>query len=348
MRELARVQKAPDKISIATVWTALYQDLQIEFPQARAILRCHAQQVLDSLDRGVWGSYQVHKDLTMEAALSDPSSKESRELARTLSKMSAKDRSSHPSSTKAKDFAEYGATAKTVKLKPRKSLFDRRRPLKKTSIPNVAAVGATDDKKLISPSPEPELEVYRSHGAKSVPPMPRGKNAILRPTSTPDRGNAVGIGGRGKKRKAIVPEMGNVSDDETMWDAMDGVLQREIMDEAFEEDDLEVKLVDIKLPSTEPTGPSGSWVCSKQDCSMIIRDSSSEEGKLALRNHLFSHADPMVMQYLVETESKKHGGIETKYLLEKIRQIGASKRMDEEAEHAGKLKTVKPIKRADV
>jgi len=102
------------------------------------------------------------------------------------------------------------------------------------------------------------------------------------------------------------------------------------------------------LPSTDPTGPNGSWVCPKQYCSTVVHDSSSEEGKLTIRKHLYSHADPEVMQYLVETETQKHGGIKTQYLLEKIRQIGASKRMEDEAEEAGKIRTVKPIKRAGI
>jgi hypothetical protein len=193
--------------------------------------------------------------------------------------------------------------------------------------------------------------------------MPRGRNAILRPSSmsTPqystdtssgrsfnlDRGLPV-IGSRGRKRKAIEPKMGDVSDDDTTWDAMDDVLQQDIMDDAADEEDLEIKLVDVPLPSTDPTGPNGSWVCARQDCSTIIHDSLSEEGKLAIRNHLYSHADPEVMQYLVETEAQKHGGAKTQYLLEKIRQIGANKRIEEEAAQAGKLKVVKPIKRTGV
>jgi hypothetical protein len=364
MQELLKDHQSPDKITMATVWTALYHDLQIELPQARVILRCHAQQVLESLDQGIWGTSMVYKDLNIEVALSDSSSRESKDMAQSLSKMSEKERKSHPSGVRAKEFAEYGATAKTTKLRPRKSVVDRRRPVKKSLLLNLPSRGATDDRRHLSPSPESETEIHPTHSGKTVPPIPRGKNAILRPSSTTttqystdanssrsikaDGGIPAGKGGRGKKRKAIEPEMGDVSDDETMWDAMDDVLQRDIMDDAADEDDLDIKLVEIQLPSTDPTGPNGSWVCPKQDCSTVIHDSSSEEGKLAIRKHLHTHADPQVMQYLVEAETKRHGGIQAKYLLEKIRQIGASKRMEEEANQPGKLQTVKPIKRADV
>ena len=362
MEELVRDHQNHDKITIATVWTALYHDLQLELPQARVILRSHAQQVLDSLDEGVWGIAQIYKDLSVEAALSNPS-QESKELAQSLSKLPERSRKNLAAGARAKEFAEYGPTAMTIKLKPRKSAVDRRRPVKKSLTLSLVNRGATNDKRLSSTSPESEAEIHPTHGGKAVPPIPRGKNAILRPSRTTapqyntdvssgrssklDRDIPVGIGGRGKKRKAIEPEMGDVSDDEIMWDAMDDVLQREVMDDA-EEDNLDINLIDIPLPSTDPTGPNGSWVCPKENCSAIIHDSSSEGGKLAIRKHLYSHADPQVMQYLVETETKRHGGVETKYLLEKIRQIGANKRMEEDAMQSGKLETIKPIKRAGV
>ena len=362
MRELVRDHQSPDKITIATVWTALYHDLQIEMPQARVIVRSHAQLVLDSLDQGVWGNAQVYKDLTVEATLPNPS-QESKGLAQSLSKLSEKDRKSLAAGARAKEFAEYGPTAKTIKLRARKSVDYRRQPAKKSATLSLDSRGATHDKRLLSPSPESDTGIHPTHGGKAFPPIPRGKNAILRPSSTTttqystdtssgrsnklDRNIPVGIGGRGKKRKAIEPEMGDVSDDEIRWDAMDDVLQREIMDDA-KQDDLDINLIDIPLPSTDPIGPNGSWVCPKQDCGTIMYDSSSEEGKLAIRKHLYTHADPQVMQYLVETETKRHGSVETKYLLEKIRQIGASKRMEEDAKQSGKLETVKPIKRAGV
>jgi hypothetical protein len=363
MLELVKDHQSPDKITIATVWTALYHDLQLELPQAKVILRTHAQQVLDALDQGEWGNAQVYKDLTMEVALSNPSSQESKDLAHSLSKLTERERKGHAAIARAKEFAEYGPTAKAIKLRPRKSVVDRRRPAKKSSTLNLVNRAAHDDRRLLSPSPESETEIHPTHSGKAIPPIPRGKNAILRPTSTTttqyntdassgrpnklDRYTPVGIGGRGKKRKAIEPEMGDVSDDEIMWDAMDDVLQREIMEDA-EEEDLDINLIDIPIPSTDATGPNGSWICPTQDCSTIVHDSSSEEGKLAIRKHLYSHADPQVMQYLVEMETKRHGGVETKYLLEKIRRIGASKRMEEEAKQLGKLETVKPIKRAGV
>ena len=357
MQELAKDHHAPEKITMATVWTALYQDLQLELAQAKVIFRCHAQLVLELLDQGTWGKSQVYRELVVE------SSEAAKDLAQRLPKMSEKERKSHPAGSRAKEFAEYGPTAMTIRLRPRKSAGERRPPVKKSLASNMASHGATDDRQLPSPSAESD-QTHPTRSGKAVPAMPRGKNAILRPSGAmathystdtssgrstdPDRRFPVGIGGRGKKRKAIEPEIGDVSDDETMWDAMDDVLQREIMDDTVDEEDLDIKLVDIPLLSTDPTGPNGSWVCPKQDCSTVVHDSLSEEGKLTIRKHLYSHADPEVMQYLVETETQKHGGIKTQYLLEKIRQIGATKRMEEEAEQVGKIQTVKPIKRAGV
>ena len=357
MQELAKDHQAPDKITMATVWTALYHDLQLELAQAKVIFRCHAQLVLESLDQRTWGKSQVYRELAME------SSEAGKDLDQRLPKMSEKERKSYPSGSRAKEFADYGPTAMTIKLRPRKSAGERRRPVKKSLTLNPASHGATDDWRVLSPSAEPD-ETRPTRSGKAVPAMPRGKNAILRPSGAlatqystdtssgqsinPDHSLPVGMGGRGRKRKAIEPEMGDISDDEAMWDAMDDVLQREIMDDAVDEEDLYIKLVDISLPSTDPTGPNGSWVCPKQYCSTVVHDSSSEEGKLTIRKHLYSHADPEVMQYLVETETQKHGGIKTQYLLEKIRQIGASKRMEDEAEEAGKIRTVKPIKRAGI
>jgi hypothetical protein len=366
MQELVKEHHTPEKITMATVWTALYHDLSIELSQAKVIFRCHAQQVLLLLDKRVWGDFQVYKDLTAEVTSFNPSTQTSKDFNRLIQawpKMSEKQRKAHPLGSRAKDFVAYGATAKTIKLNARKPAGDRRRPAKKISVPSLRAHGPASDKRLVSPSPDPENEIHPPRSGKAVPGMPRGRNAILRPSSmsTPqystdtssgrsfnlDRGLPV-IGSRGRKRKAIEPKMGDVSDDDTTWDAMDDVLQQDIMDDAADEEDLEIKLVDVPLPSTDPTGPNGSWVCARQDCSTIIHDSLSEEGKLAIRNHLYSHADPEVMQYLVETEAQKHGGAKTQYLLEKIRQIGANKRIEEEAAQAGKLKVVKPIKRTGV
>lgn len=367
IQELLKEHHAPDKITMATVWAALYYDLSIELSQAKVIFRCHAQQVLHSLDKRVWGNSQLYKDLTSEVTSFNPSTqtyKNFNSLIQTWPKMSDKQRKAHPLWSRAKDFVEYGATAKTIKLKARKPAGDRRRPVKKISAPSLSAHGAASDKESVSPSPEPENEAHPPRSGKAVPGMPRGKNAILRPSNMPtpqystDTGSGRSFnpdhglplaGSRGKKRKVMEPEMGDLSDDETMWDAMDDLLQQEIMDDATDEEDLEIKLVEnVPLQSTDPTGPNGSWVCARQDCSTIIHDSTSDEGKLAVRNHLYSHADPEVMQYLVEAEAQKHAGVKMQYLLEKIRKIGATKRMEEEAAQAGKLKVVKPIKRTGV
>lgn len=367
MNELAKDHPVPDRITMSTVCTALYQDLSIELAQAKVIFRCHAAQIFQSLDAGIWANSQVYKDLTEELAVFGSSSQPAKNFARLLEawpNMSEKSRKTHPLATRAKEFHDYGATAKTITLRPRKPAGYRRRPTKKSSTPNLADNEAARGRGLVSPSSESDSEPRPVRSGKAVPSVLRGKNAILRPSSTstppyatdasssksinPDHGLPVGVGGRNRKRKAVEPEMGDVSDDETMFDAMDNTVQQDTMDDTIEEEDLDIKLVDIPLPSSDPTGPNGSWVCPKQDCSTVIRDSLSEDGKVSIRRHLYSHADPDVMQYIVETETKKHGGIKTQYLLEKIRQIGANKRMEEEAAKTGTLQTVPPVKRAGV
>jgi hypothetical protein len=351
--ELRKPNPAPNKLAITAVWSALYHDLSLDLPQAKVIARHYAKDVLNLLDRGVWGDSQVYKDLTLEVALADPSSEESQNMADILSKMTKKQRSSHDSTARARDLARYGDRVDN-KLRPRREVVDRQPPTKKEPTSSGATPPASNDSSPGSPSGNSKSVPQPARGGKSVPAMPRGKNAILRPTGTAvarslidanDDGN-ISVA-RSKKRKAVEAEMGDVSDNETVTGTT-GDAYDKTSDEASDEDDLDSMLVDVQLPSTDPTGPSGTWVCIKAGCSTVIHDSSSQEGQLAKRKHLHSHLDPDVMLYLIESETNRHGNVETKHLLEKIREIGARNRVEEEADKSGNLQTVKPVKRANI
>ena len=361
MQELLKSTRTPDKITIATVWTALYHDMQLNLAQARVIVRCHAQKILALLPVGVWENSQVFKDLTLEVAFSDPSSKESKNWARALSKMSDEDQKAHAKNEiqREKESNAYSRTAMSIKLEARKSVVDRKKPVRKAG--GISAV--SDANRLISPFPESEVISSNPYGVKSLPTFPRGKNATLRPTSTvttqyvtdygssrsdkPDRGILSGNSARGQKRKAMEPEMGESSDNETPWEATDEVFQDQAVEGANEDANYTLELVNIQLPSTEQTGPNGSWVCPKADCSMVIHDSRGEEGKLTIRQHQYSHVDPVALEYLVQKEARERG-VQIEYLLERVRGMGATKRMQDEKEQSQKLQTVQPIKRAGI
>lgn len=353
--ELRKPHPAPNKIAITAVWSALYHDLHLDLPEAKVIARHYAKDVLNLLDRGVWGESQVYKDLKFEVALADPSSEESKNMADILAKMTKKQRNSHDSTARARDFARYGGTVEE-RLRPRRAVVDRQPPTKKGSARSSATPAASDGN---SPS-LPSLPSGNSKGVpqptrsgKSVLAMPRGKNAILRPTGTAatqplhsadDDGDIPAP--RSKKRKTVEAEMGDVSDNEstygvTGYGADDG-------DEASEEDVIDPMLIDVQLPSTQPTGPSGTWVCIRAGCSTVIHDSSSLAGQRAKQEHLHSHLDPDVMMYLIKSETDRQGNFETKHLLEKIREIGARNRQDEEADKSSTLQMLKPVKRANV
>lgn len=354
-----KAKKAADKLSMASVWTALYHDLQLEQSEAKAIVRCYAKEIVDLLPIGEWKGIKLYKQLVKQAALSDlpdPSPEEPNDKDN-----SAKDHQSKEDPDVKKVPAEQCRLARQMVLKPRNKVIDRKRPVSKKRTnsgldgPSNTSSSLTTPEPLKSQSLAAKTSVQRS-----------GKNPGLRPTGvSSNTGNemtdassapsgklpnaVLGNGGRAKKRKLLEPEMGDVSDDEdeAMWGAMDSLFVSDHEEGTHAQSKLNLELTSVMLPSTEATGPNGSWVCPKEGCSTIIRDTEGEDAKEEIGEHQASHINMADLQYLVQSESRG-SGLESNYLLAHLRKIGERARLEEAAMKDGALETVEPIKRANI
>jgi hypothetical protein len=359
-----KAKKAADKLSMASVWTALYHDLQLELSEARTIIRCYAKEIVNLLPVGEWKGVKLYKQLVKQAALSDlpdPSPEEPNDKDNSAKDNSGKDHQSKDDPDVKKVPAEQCRLARQMVLKPRNKVFDRKKPVSKKR----ASSGLDGPSNTPSSLTTPEPLKSQSLGAKTSVQR-SGKNPGLRPTgASSNTGNemtdassapsgklpnaVLGNGGRAKKRKLFEPEMGGVSDDEDgfMWGTTDSLFVSDDEEGTRGQSKLNLELTSVMLPSTEATGPNGSWVCPMEGCSKIIHEAQSEEGKAAIGEHQASHINLADLQYLVESESRGTG-LESNYLIEHLRMMGERVRLEEDAMKDGALETVEPIKRAKI
>ncbi|KAK4225490.1 hypothetical protein QBC38DRAFT_263439 [Podospora fimiseda] len=81
-----------------------------------------------------------------------------------------------------------------------------------------------------------------------------------------------------------------------------------------------VVLMAERLPSTEPTGHLGTWVCQHEDCNHIVRDAEDAAGQALVQEHIDYHEAQKAKMDLALQESRGH--LPVKNLLEKIQNIG--------------------------
>ncbi|KAK4464811.1 hypothetical protein QBC42DRAFT_36679 [Cladorrhinum samala] len=81
-----------------------------------------------------------------------------------------------------------------------------------------------------------------------------------------------------------------------------------------------IVVVAERLPTISPTGPSGTWVCDREDCEFIVRAADEPAGQELIRQHFEEHEAQAAKIDLAMKESR--GQLPIKNLLEKIQGIG--------------------------
>jgi hypothetical protein len=84
--------------------------------------------------------------------------------------------------------------------------------------------------------------------------------------------------------------------------------------------------ISTPLPSLTPTGPNGTWTCSRTLCSFVVRDAESPEGVKKIQEHYNEHADRLERETLVRREAAGRR-LPVDHLLEKLRGLGESARL---------------------
>lgn len=99
--------------------------------------------------------------------------------------------------------------------------------------------------------------------------------------------------------------------------------------------ELGLTLTSTTLPSMEPRGPRGLWICQREGCGFEIAGADKQKGREKVQAHLLEHADEIAArESLVLQESR--GMLPIDHLLEKIRSLGEAKRLEEQRVIDGK------------
>ncbi|SPO00653.1 uncharacterized protein DNG_03402 [Cephalotrichum gorgonifer] len=81
--------------------------------------------------------------------------------------------------------------------------------------------------------------------------------------------------------------------------------------------------IDVEdVPSTQPNGPDGTWVCDQEDCGHVVIGADDTGGQMAVREHLHEHEETSEKVKLAVAEGHAAGHRPIEYLLEKLKQIG--------------------------
>ena len=108
-------------------------------------------------------------------------------------------------------------------------------------------------------------------------------------------------------------------------------------------------LTEEELPTLEPQGPDGLWICPKPECGYLVHNAEEDEGRELIKGHYKEHASRTQEQLnrikLVKQESRPH--LSVSHLLEKLQQLGEDEFKKEKLEINGKV--VQPrIKRESI
>ncbi|KAK3308042.1 uncharacterized protein B0T15DRAFT_508558 [Chaetomium strumarium] len=178
--------------------------------------------------------------------------------------------------------------------------------------------GETDDEDVTALQALPPMRSRRSGKAAGLRLVTSGKK---RPHSDMDELVVQSRRGR-KSAKTIHRER---VDDDVQEDASD--------DEVAGDEDLDVgsslpppegavRLVvhAERLPSTNPTGPDGTWTCDQEGCTYVVRSADDEDGQQLIQEHFREHEAQAAKINLALKESRGHMPIN--HLLDKIQAIG--------------------------
>lgn len=120
-------------------------------------------------------------------------------------------------------------------------------------------------------------------------------------------------------------------------------------EQEIEEDNKELVLVEENLPTLEPQGPDGQWICPKSDCGYLIYKADEAEGQESIKEHYAEHTVRTQEQLdrinLVKQESRPH--LPISHLLEKLKRLG-EEAMEKEKQEINGRAVPQPIKRERV
>lgn len=297
-------------MTLARLGTLFYYKYSLKtVPLSQEIIRVNAKAILSSLDPE-WKIAPIYVQLT-EAA-SRPRKDDLRNQAMSV--------------TEVKKRRE----ASTIRKLPDGATGHGRRTLR------------TEKSSKLSPEPHASKSLLPPHSGRRS-----GKEAGLRLASnsamkrdTMDAGSSdedSALPAR-KRRRPSPPEMGDGDSDMDVPSplAIPNGTDKEDESASHSGEDAKIdipriptlKIISTALPSLEPTGPHGSWTCSRPSCSFIVRDAESEKGKEKITEHYNEHADTLERERLVKQEAAGRR-LPIDHLLEKLRGLGESSRLRE-------------------